>query len=645
LDFGISRRVGAGGSEDTTRFDKSWESQHTFTGTLPYMAPEVLKGEEADERSDIWSLGVLLYEMAAGQRPFRGGTAYELSAAILRERQPAITQALPPVLVSVIDKCLDKDPGQRYQQAGEVRAALETAGTVSRTNSYTTVTNLQPGPAPFLTRRNVAILSVMAVLALAAGLLANRKKIWSPATATPGAIQSIAVLPLENLSGDPSQDYFADGMTDALITELSQIKKLRVISRTSVMQYKQTRKSIQDIARELNVDAVVEGSVQRAGDRVRITAKLIQTNVEGTLWADNFERNFTDVLALQSDVATAIARRIQVELSSSEQTQLARSRAVVPEAYEAYLKGRYEVAKRTPEGFLAAVSHFQAAIDRDNTFAAAYAGLAEAYLQMSNDDMRSPMEMIPKAAAAAQKALELDERLAEAHSLIAAIRFYSLETQGVESEYKKAIILNPGYAQGLHWYALFLAAQGRKDAAATEINIARDIDPRSSIINANVGWVYYLGGDYDRAVEAEKVTLELDPSFGIAYGYLAQAYLEKGQYEEAIEAYRRYVSLEPGDLARKAELANAYARSGRKKEAEEILVEMQARQKDTYISPYDWAKVYVGLGQKQLALDWLEKAYEERSGRLANLAMHPQFASLRGELRFRKILERLRQRD
>src|ERR1700690_666888 len=258
LDFGISRRVEPGHSGDeTTRFDQSWESQHTFSGTLPYIAPEVLKGQEADARSDIWSLGVLLYEMAAGRRPFRGATAYELSAAILREKQSVITPALPPVLESVVDRCLDKDPGQRYQSAGEVRAALETASTASRTYEY--VDSGEERPALF-TRRNIVVSCMIVGLALGLGFWLNRKKAWRPATAVPGAIQSIAVLPLENLSGDTTQDYFADGMTDALITQLSQIRKLRVISRTSVMQYKHTQKPMDQISQELNVDAVVEGS-------------------------------------------------------------------------------------------------------------------------------------------------------------------------------------------------------------------------------------------------------------------------------------------------------------------------------------------------------------------------------------------------
>ena len=638
LDFGISRRLESGGGDDTTRFDKSWESQHTFTGTLPYIAPEILKGEEADVRSDIWSLGVLMYEMAAGKRPFRGATAFELSASILRERAPTITPGLPPVLQGVIDRCLDKDPGQRYQSAGEVRAALETASTASRTQEYVTGSG-QPH-ARLWTLRNILLFSAIVAMAVGLGYWLTARKART-ATAVPGAIQSIAVLPLENLSGDPTQDYFADGMTDALITELSQIRKLRVISRTSVMQYKHSQKALDEIARELNVDAVVEGSVVRSNDRVRISAKLFQANVEGALWADVFERDFTDVLALQSDVATAVARGIQVELSGTERDALARSRVVVPEAYEAYLKGKFEEAKRTKEGFLAAAEYFQKAVEKDGSFAAAYAGLADAYLSMSNYQMQAPEELIPKAKTAAAKALQLDDRLAEAHSSLAAIRFYHLEKEDIEGEFQRAIALNPGYANGLHWYALYLAATRRTDDSITEIKLARDIDPKSLIINANVGWCYYVAREFDKAIEAEKATLQLEPSFGIAYGYLGQAYLEKGQFNEAIEAFRKNVSLEPGNLSRKAELANAYERAGRSKDGEEILAQFESLQGKQYISPYDMAMIYAGQKDKTQTLKWLMQAYQERNGRLANVAVHPQFAFLHGDANFEELLQKM----
>ena len=644
LDFGLSTRIEQKVREETTQDEGTRASQHPVTGTLPYTAPEVLRGQDADARSDIWALGVVLYELAAGRRPFRGGTLYELSWAILREMPPPISPGLPSVLQSVIDKCLDKDPSQRYHSGGEVRAALETASTASRSKRMTFAAGAGQDAATQAAQSRRLWYGVAAVAALVlvfAGLRWGGRKPHAPAAAVPGAIQSLAVLPLENLSGDPAQDYFADGMTDALITALSQIRKLRVISRTSVMQYKRTQKPLGEIARDLNVDAAVEGSVVRDKGRVKISAKLIQTSVEQTLWADSYERDFTDVLALQSDVATAIARAIQVELSGPEASRLASSRVVVPEAYEAYLKGRFEAEKRTPDGMTSSIQYFQDAISKDPTFAAAYAGLADSLLEVTTYQIQPPAEVIPQAKAAAQKALQLDERLAEAHTSLATIRFYHLEWDGVESEFLRAIALNPGYAPALHWYALSLAAQGRKEESITEIKLAREIDPRSLIINANVGWCYYLAGDADRAIEEEKTTLRLDPSFVVAHGYLGQAYLEKELYDQAIEEFRKALSLSPGDSTRKADLANAYAHAGKIEQAQDILQEFLHAPVGKYISPYNWAMLYAGMRKKKETLAWLEKAYEERSGRLVNLAVHPQFAFLRGERGFEKLLERM----
>jgi eukaryotic-like serine/threonine-protein kinase len=643
LDFGISSRFEPGRTGDgTTVLDQSWESQHTFTGTLPYIAPEILKGQEADVRSDIWSLGVLLYEMAAGHRPFRGATAFEVSAAILRERAAAISPALPPVLNGVIEKTLDKDPGQRYQSAGEVKAALEAASTASRTHDYATEKVKPPEPSKIFSGRNIAVFCFLA--AVTVGLifwLNGRGSKTKRPLPLPGAIQSIAVLPLENLSGDPQQDYFADGMTDALITELSQIRKLRVISRTSVMQYKHTQKSLDQIAQELNVDAIVEGSVLRDGDRVRISAKLFQTSIEGALWAENFERNFTDILALQSDVATAIARGIQVELSAAEQSQLARSRSVVPEAYEAYLRGKNELDKRTPTGFQSAADYFQKAIGLDGTFAAAYAGLADTYILMATNRSTPDLTLVPKAKSAAEKALQLDDRLAQAHTSLAAIRFWSLESRDVEAEYQRAIALDPSYAQGIHWYALYLAAIGRKEDSIREIRVAQEIDPRSMIINANVGFVYYLAGEYDRAEEAEKNAIQMDPSFVPAHNYLGQIYVEKKQYKEAVDEFRTALALSPGDYEPQIGLANAYANEGKKAEALAILKELQGPQEGAGLSAYDFALAYAGMRDANKTLEWLEKAYAERNGKMVNLAVHPQFAFLRSDPRFQDLLNKI----
>lgn len=640
LDFGISRRLEAGKSGDgTTVLEASWESQHSFTGTLPYIAPEVLKGEEADARSDIWSLGVLLYEMASGNRPFRGSTAYELSASILHERPPQITPPLPPVLQSVLDKCLDKDPGQRYQSAGEVRAALEAASTASKTQDLVREAPVKEGS--WFSVRNVLLLCL--VLGLAGGLIyvMRGKGKGKAVRPLPGAIQSLAVLPLANLSGDPSQDYFADGMTDALITELSQIRKLRVISRTSVMQYKNTQKTLDQIAGELKVDAVVEGSVVRQEDRVRISAKLVQANIEEALWAGNFDRNFTDILGLQSDVATAIARGIQVQLSSEEQNQLSRSRSVVPQAYEAYLKGKYELEKRTPDAFQNAEQYFQKAIAKDGTFAAAYAGLADSYFLMMNSQSVPGETLVPKAKQAVEKALQLDDRLAQAHTSLAAIRFGQLEGGDIESEFQRAIALDPSYAQALHWYALYLAAAGRKEESIREIKLAREIDPKSLMINANVGFIYYLAGDYNRAEEAEKNTIQMDPSFVSAHTYLGKIEQERKRYEEAIDEFRTALSLSPGGIAEQADLAQGYAISGKPREAEDILRGMQKEQVQKYVSGYDFAVVYAGFQDVNKTLDWLERAYVERNSRLVDLAVHPQFAFLRKERRFQAIVEEI----
>jgi eukaryotic-like serine/threonine-protein kinase len=641
LDFGISRRLEAGGGDETTRFDKSWESQHTLTGTLPYIAPEVLKGIEADARSDIWSLGVLLYEMAAGHRPFRGNTAYELSAAILREHAPGINPPLTPALQGVIDKCLDKDLGQRYQSAGEVRAALETASTVSRTNQFVTGSAVPPPPVRVWTWRNILLLAAVATLAVGVGYWFQNRKESKHVTPMAGAIQSIAVLPLENRSNDPNQEYFADGMTDALITELSQIKKLRVISRTTVMQYKHTHKTLPEIAQELKVDAIVEGSVVHDGNRVRVSASLLQTNIEGALWADKFDRDYTEVLALQSDVATAIARGIQVELSAVEQSQLARSRAVVPEAYEYYLKGKFEATKRTNDGFLAAVDYFNKATEKDPTFAEAWAGLADAYMSISNYQLQPAKDTIPKAKQAVEKALKLDDRLAEAHTSLAAIRFYHLEDGDIEGEFQRAIALNPSYSTAMHWYALFMAAKGRREESIREIKLAREIDPKSLIINANVGWCHYLARNYDLAIEAERNTLLMDPTFAVAREYLGQAYLEKKQFEDAVREFRTYLSLAPGEVSREAELGYAYAISGKKDEAEQILREFENEPTTKYISNYDKAILYAGFRDKEKTMSALERAYEERNGRMPNLAVHPQFAFLRREPRFLKLLSQM----
>lgn len=639
LDFGLAKRQVANEADVQTRSRASLTPEGAVVGTLHYIAPEVFHGEPADARSDIWALGVVLYEMAAGQRPFRANTAYELSSAILRESPAPISRALPPALRAVVDRSLAKEPGRRYQHASEVRAALEAIGTnaaILPADTLPAAPVARPGSRRALLM-SAAVVGVLLLVLVGLKLRARKERI----AGGPFQIQSLAVLPLENLSGDPKEDYFADGMTDALITDLSQIRALRVISRTSVMQYKGTHKPLPQIARELKVDAIVEGSVVRSGDRVRISAELIQAASEQNLWAQKYERDFSDVLALQSDVASAVVSEIQIRLTQQEQTRLATTRPVVPAAYEAYLQGRYYASKRTGEDLTRSLTYFQQAIKLDPTYAPAYAGLADTYTLLSDYGTAPATEVLPKAEEAAKKALQLDDKLAEAHASLGLSRYDYLQWPGVEAEYQRAIELNPGYATAHHWYALALAETGREEEAIAEIKLAQELDPRSLIINSNVAWCFYLGRRYDDAIAQARKTLELDPAFAAAHGYLGQAYLEKGMYDEAIRELRKAISLSGGEISYKAELGNAYAVAGRKNEAYPLLQELLQLSRHQYVSPYSLALVYAGLDDRDQALEWLNKALEQRNVHLMSIRLHPRFARLRSDPLFKDLVRRI----
>ena len=644
LDFGLAKHMTPGEITLKTQSISTLTSEGAIVGTMHYMAPELFRGEPADARSDVWALGVVLYEMANGKRPFRGRTSYELSSMILHDSPPPLRDNVPLGLRSVIEHCLAKEPAQRYQHASEIRAALEALRTNSAVIPASAIqpSGLLPAPAAGRSRftRTLLISSAVAALLLITAFVWKLVEVkWrgSPAVGA-ASIQSLAVLPLENLTGDPKQDYFADGMCDALITELSQIKKLRVISRTSVMQYKDKHESPAQIAQELGVDALVEGSVLRSDDRVRISAELVQPQTGQNLWAHSYERTVTDILALQSDVARDIVTQIQIQLTQPEQERLAKTRTVVPAAYDAYLQGNYYVAKRTGESVTQAVSDYRQAIQLDPTYAPSYAGLAGA-LTLAADYKDVPSsQVLPEAEAAAVKALQLDDNLASAHAVLGQIRAYRLEWSGVLDEFKRAIELNPGEANSHHWYALALASAGRSDEAISEMKLAQELDPRSLIINANLSWVYYLAGRNDEAVAQAQKTVAMDPSFAVAHGCLGQAYLAQREYANALQELQQALTLSGNETSFKAELGNAYAVAGKKPEALAILHELLQMSSRQYVSPYSIALVYVGLDQKDEAFRWLDKAYDERSVRLINIAVHPRFASLHSDPRFAALV-------
>lgn len=481
-------------------------------------------------------------------------------------------------------------------------------------------------------RRAVITWGALVIVVLAVLGFFERRH-WLGGSAKAAGVSSIAVLPLENLTGDSSQEYFVDGMTDALITDLAQIGALRVISHTSVEQYKGTRKPLPQIAKELNVDAVVEGSVARSGNRVRVNAQLIQAVNDEHLWARAYEGNLTDVLTLQNDISRNIADEIQVRLMPGERARLAQTPSVKPEAYEAYLRGRYFWSKRSPENLRTSIDYYQQAIAADPQFAAAYAGLADAYSIIGSDVVPASVAS-HKAREAALKAEELDPSLAEGHAALALVRFYyDWDWNEAERECRKAIELNPNYATAHSWYSLYLGAMGRKIEALAEAQRASELDPLSPSVGIRLAGAYRNNGQMDRALQELAKTLELDPAFSYAHETRGKFYEAGGRMKDAMDEYRRAVELSPNP-AYEAVLAHGYAVTGERDQALDLLHQLQSRPKHDYVSPYELAPVFVALGDKGHALDLLEQAYRERDSRMPFLLVDSWMSSLHSEPRF-----------
>ena len=458
----------------------------------------------------------------------------------------------------------------------------------------------------------------------------------------PTGIRSLAVLPLENLSADASQNYFADGMTDELITDLAQISALRVISRTSVMVYKGARKPLPQIARELNVDAVVEGTVLRSGDQVRITAQLIEATTDKHLWSQSYEGELRDTLALQNKVARAIADQIRINLTPLEQAALKNVKVVNPEAYESFLKGRYFWNKRTGDGLKVALAYFNQAIEEDPKYAEAYSGLADTYALLGDWQyaVMTPKEAFPKAKAAAIKALELDNALGEAHNSLAfVLDGFDWDFDSAGKEFRRAIELNPGYATAHHWYAWHLSLLGRYDEAIAEMRKAENLDPLSLIINADLAELLVLAHSYDESIQQSRKTIEMDPNFALAHNQLAQAYLQKHMYDEAVAELQKAVQLSGSSPTCTANLARAYVLSGKRSEALELLSELKKRSNPGYSNASEIAIVYASLGDKDQAMNWLEKGYEERFN--PGVLLRSGFDPLRSDSRFQALVHRI----
>lgn len=593
MDFGLAK---VRGGAQVTQIG-------TTLGTAAYMSPEQARGEDVDHRTDIWSLGVVLYEAIAGQLPFKGHYEQAVLYSILNEDPESITclrRGVPTELEAIMNKALAKSPNERYQQVDGMLIDLNVLGKELETKS-----------------RQVP------------------KEKCPP---------SVAVLPFVNVSPEKENEYFSDGMTEEIIDALTKVEGLRVVSRTSVFAFKGKDQDIRKIGEQLNVSHVVEGSVRKAGNRVRITAQLINIADGYHLWSERFDREMEDVFTIQEEIAHMIVNALKIKLVRKAETPLVERSTENIKAYNLFLKGRYCWNKRTEAALKQCVNYFEQAIEIDPDYMLAYCGLADAYalLGIAEYGALPPMEVMPKAKAAAVKALEIDNTLAEAQTTVAHVKaFFDWDFTGADKEFNRAIELNPNYPFSHHWYALYLSAMERHDEAIAEEKRAQELEPLSLIINKNVGTIFYYARKYEQAIEQYKKALELDPDFARTHFFLGLAYISNSMFEEAIAEIKKAITFSGENTVMLALLASAIAMSGKKDEATKILKDLKKRLKRGYVPSFNLAILYMGLDEKASAFEWLEKAYQERSSWLVSLKVEPILDGLRSDPRFTALLKKV----
>ena len=619
-DFGLAKLRGSGQVTKTG----------STLGTAAYMSPEQIRGEDVDRRSDIFSLGVVLYELVASHLPFRGEFEAALSYSILNETPAAVKSLrknIPQSLEQIINRCLEKDKTKRYQDVDEIVIELSK---VQRELSGNPTAGTKKSKNPWIIGAAVAIVVVIGIY------------VFYPKSAPTFVYgKSVAVLPFKNLSDSKEDEYFSDGITDDIIAQLSKINDLKVISRTSVMQYKGMNRNVRDIGKELGVATVLEGSVRRAGNQIRIVAQLIDANNEGHLWADTYDKELTQVFAIQSDVAQQIAAALRAKLSPSEKGRIEKKQTENTEAYQLYLKGRFYWNKRRLDYVKTATECFKQAIEKDPVYAQAYAGLASAYVLIPSYGV-PPGEWYTNAHNTAMKALEIDSTLAEAHTVLAEVaQDHYFDWGDAKKHFRRAIELDPGYPTAHQWYSNTLSYLGRFDEALSEAKRALELDPLSLVINMNVGDIYYVMRQYDKATEQYKNTLALDGTFPWAHSGLANVYVLQGRFDEAITECEMTRSF-GGDISYTlVGFGWTYAKAGRKADARRVLDELLRLAKEGNNVSYGIAYLYYELGEKDKAFDWFEKSYQDREIWLASIVNDPLCDDLRADPRSIALLKKM----
>jgi serine/threonine-protein kinase len=605
LDFGLAQTDPLLSSRDESEIPTTkWFQTHpgTVIGTLGYMSPEQLRGETVDASADIFSLGCILYEMVTAKKPFHRESGAATIAAILKDDIPrdALSLTVPPEFQRIIEGCVEKTPSMRFQSARDLA----------------------------LTLRAIGSSAAMEKVDLIRRITKRRTK----------SIDSLAVLPLVHATSDPHAEYLTDGITEGIINRLSQLPKLKVMARSTVFRYRNRDADALAIGRELRVRAVLTGIVKEVGERLQIAVELVDSIDGSQLWGDTYTRDLADIMKLPDEMSREIAEKLRVRLTGAEKKKLRRRSTDNTEAYQLYLKGRYQWNKRTEDGIRRGMAFFREAIEIDPTFASAYAGLADCFITLTTNIPLPPHETMPKAKAAAMKAIEIDDTLADAWASLGAVRWwFEWDWEGAEEAYRRAIELNPNSANAHDGYAMLLSARGCFDEANAQITRASDLDPLSLIIAVHSGWPHYFARDYETAIHRFRKALELDEHFIPAHGWLGMALAQQHRTAEAIDAFHRALEVERLSILT-AMLAHTYAISGDRAEAQSLLAQLEVDRQSRYISPYDIAVIHAGLGDVSSALRFLREAVEDRSAWMVFVGVDPRLDGLRSEPAFTEII-------